>query len=231
VPAHWRGKLFNVADFCNCGAQLVEDALFCHKCGRPVREIPNLREAGEHDQAVPSGQDLRAAAQLPPAEIGFGNMQAVSVAMTISGLAMLLSLFAPLPPLLQFFWRLFVLLVAGFVAVYVYHRRTGQFLTPRSGARMGWLTGLFCFLIALVISVAGVFAVSANRGGLAAVWRSQLEQYASGGAEVEQAIRILESPWGLASVLLLVIGILFVISTVLPMIGGALGAKVLEKED
>ncbi len=26
-------------DFCTCGAQLPPDALFCHKCGKPQREI------------------------------------------------------------------------------------------------------------------------------------------------------------------------------------------------
>src|SRR5215471_558408 len=26
-------------DFCSCGAQLPEDAVFCHKCGKPQREI------------------------------------------------------------------------------------------------------------------------------------------------------------------------------------------------
>ena len=25
--------------YCSCGTRLVEDALFCHKCGKPTREI------------------------------------------------------------------------------------------------------------------------------------------------------------------------------------------------
>ena len=28
-----------MADFCTCGAELPPDALFCHKCGKPQREI------------------------------------------------------------------------------------------------------------------------------------------------------------------------------------------------
>jgi hypothetical protein len=34
-------------------------------------------------------------------------------------------------------------LAAGFLAVYLYSRRTGQTLSIRSGARMGWITGIF----------------------------------------------------------------------------------------
>ena len=26
-------------EFCSCGAQLPPDALFCHKCGKPQRDI------------------------------------------------------------------------------------------------------------------------------------------------------------------------------------------------
>ena len=26
-------------DFCTCGAQLAPDSLFCHKCGKPQRDI------------------------------------------------------------------------------------------------------------------------------------------------------------------------------------------------
>src|SRR5689334_2027095 len=32
------GKLvLEMADFCTCGAQLPEDARFCHRCGKPQR--------------------------------------------------------------------------------------------------------------------------------------------------------------------------------------------------
>ena len=36
---------------------------------------------------------------------------------------------------------------AGFLAVYLYSRRTGQMLSLRSGARMGWITGIFSFTL------------------------------------------------------------------------------------
>ena len=29
----------SMPEFCTCGTQLVPDSLFCHKCGRPTREI------------------------------------------------------------------------------------------------------------------------------------------------------------------------------------------------
>ena len=28
-----------MSEFCTCGAELPPDALFCHKCGKPQREI------------------------------------------------------------------------------------------------------------------------------------------------------------------------------------------------
>lgn len=196
-----------------------------------MREIPNLKHADSPDPVIPAGQDLRAAASLPPVPIGFQNSNAVSVAMTIAGLAMLVSIFAPLPVFLQFIWRTFVLIVAGFVAVYLYHRRTGEFLTLRGGVRLGWLTGIFSFLIAFVIGVAGVLAESSTKGGLTAIWKSQIDRVALSRAEADQVMRVLESPIGIGAILFMGVAFIFVMSTALPMLGGALGAKVLEKED
>jgi len=43
------------------------------------------------------------------------------------------------------------LIAGGFFAVFLYRRKTGQRLTPLSGAHLGWLAGIFGFLIMTVI--------------------------------------------------------------------------------
>ena len=47
-------------------------------------------------------------------------------------------------------------LTAGFLAVYIYRRRTGQLLTVDSGLRMGWITGLLGSTITSVVFTASV---------------------------------------------------------------------------
>ncbi len=131
-------------------------------------------------------------------------------------------------PIAPFFWVLW-LLVAGFVAVWLYHRRTGESPNVRAGVWLGWLTGVFCFVITLVFMVTSVVSVS-GQGGIAAIWRRQIRESAAPGMNVEEAMRLLESPAGVFFVLIFVLLVLFMFFTTLPMIGGAVGAKVLEKE-
>ena len=40
-------------EFCTCGAQLPPDALFCHKCGKPQREILAPEPPSEEQAAAP----------------------------------------------------------------------------------------------------------------------------------------------------------------------------------
>jgi hypothetical protein len=137
-------------------------------------------------------------------------------------------LFLPLPAILGFFWSLVSLLAAGFLAVYLYHRRTGEFLSVRNGARMGMLTGLFSFVIMLVLMVPVAVTLSSD-GGLGEGIREQIRKNAS-GASMDEAMRMLDNPSMLAFVLVMVVAVYFVMFTSLTMIGGARGAKVMEKE-
>jgi hypothetical protein len=219
-----------VPAYCTCGAQLAEDALFCHKCGKPQREIA----PPELDEAAPEGffraevqQVLAEAAALPPG-INFQNRTAVRTALLSALLATLL-MQLPLPVFLAVFWFLVCMMAAGFVAVYLYHRRTGETLTVRNGVRMGWLTGVFSFVITLVLSLPVLILVQ-QQGGLASALREQMEKTAAPGLNVEDAMRVLESPVALGMMLLFVLGIYFLVFIGVTIIGGALGAKVLEKE-
>jgi len=51
---------------------------------------------------------------------------------------------------------------AGFFAVYRYCRSTGHSLSIRSGARMGWITGIFSFGIVAVF-ITFIMAVASTQ--------------------------------------------------------------------
>ncbi len=56
-------------DFCTCGAQLPLDALFCHKCGKPQRDViepePEIESALEFSFLSP----LRRGASATPDQL------------------------------------------------------------------------------------------------------------------------------------------------------------------
>jgi hypothetical protein len=208
---------------------LLPDSLFCHKCGKPQRDI-----APEEEPAVVVPEVESAAAPpviVPPAlpgVINFHNKLAVRTGLLCAGLSLLAITLSP-SMMFMMLWMLFWLTVAGFMAVYLYHRRSGQFLSVRGGARMGWITGLFCFLIALVIFSISAIAQSFE-GGLVEAFRKQMTMQGSGGPEMEQMLQLIESPGGMAALLGLMVVFLFFMFAGLPVIGGALCAKVLEKD-
>lgn len=117
-------------------------------------------------------------------------------------------------------------LAAGFFAVYLYMRRTGQKLSTRSGARMGWMTGIFLFTIMIVQLTASVLAAP-SQGGLAALMRAQMQKQGTANPDV---LKMLDAPATLPVMMALGIFAMFLLLTILPMLGGALGAKLLTKE-
>ena len=208
-----------VPEYCTCGAQLPPDARFCHKCGKPQYDYPGIvEEAVEAPPAEPPKSPVPVLA-----EIGFHNRVAVRIGFLAALCAVLLFLF-PLP--FPFLRLLIVLLGAGFLAVFSYTRRTGQMLSIRSGMRMGWITGIFSFVLISMLMSAALLAIS-NQGGLTAFLKNQLPASDARSDTIAQA---LNDPATLAGGVLFALVMLFVILTALPMIGGALGAKVLAKE-
>jgi hypothetical protein len=164
-----------------------------------------------------------------PLEINFHNAAAVRVGFFAAGISSL-SITMPLPAFLAMGWLLAWLVGAGFLAVWLYQRRTGQGVSVRGGMRMGWITGVFCFVIATLFFTISVLTIS-SKGGLVAFYREQLSARGAGNdPNVEQLLEVLQNPAGLATVILLTLFLVFVFFTLLPTIGGALGAKVLEKE-
>jgi lysylphosphatidylglycerol synthetase-like protein (DUF2156 family) len=200
-----------VPEFCTCGAQLPPDARFCHRCGRPLFESP-VPETDEQ----PVVEIPRVALPPRPPEISFHNGLAVRIALIVSILALLVSALSGPLVFLPILW----MLAAGFTSVYLYRRRTGQRLSTLSGARMGWITGLFAFVLVMILFTVIVVALSDPE--VASALTAQLQ--ARGAAvDPQQAIHAFRSPAGIAQGLL---GF-FVVCGLLPTLGGALGAKLL----
>jgi hypothetical protein len=211
-----------VPEFCTCGAQLPPDARFCHKCGKPQYDYvsPVVEEPAP---VVPQVLTPQIDAVRPVSEIGFHNGLAVRIGL-IAAMSAVLVLMIPLPfP----FVRLFVApIAAGFFAVFLYSRRTGQNLSVRSGRRMGWITGIFVFTFVGVLSTVAIIAIS-NQGELTKTLQSQFPANDPNSETIAQAFN---DPTMVGVLVLLSLALLFVVLTALPMIGGALGAKVLDKQ-
>ena len=190
-----------MADYCTCGAQLPEDALFCHKCGKPQRDIIEPEAA-----PPPVFLEPAVAVPIPAPTPSFGNPLAIKIALAAAAVATLLSFL----PYLN--W-----LAAGFFAVFFYRRRTGALLNMESGVRMGWMTGVMMFgMMALLLTVSLLFFQAA--GGIAAV---QAEFKNAVDPRVLEALKLLQSGTEVFRLLVQ----LFVFTTLLSMAGGALGAK------
>src|SRR5437762_205076 len=130
-------------EYCSCGVELVADSLFCHKCGKPQREIvepETALPAPLHEELAPPSPPPSLPQPLP---LNFHNPVAVRVAFTVALAASLLS-WVPVVNMLM-------CLAAGFFAVFFYGRRTGCRLNVKAGMRMGWITGVMIFVIMAVI--------------------------------------------------------------------------------
>jgi hypothetical protein len=135
-------------EICTCGAQLVENARFCHRCGRPTFEEPVVEAAPIPEVQLPNPvrdrQTARAlAASLP---VGFRNPIAMRVAFLMSVGIMLVEMIPVVNFLFVVWW-----LAAGWGAVALYRRMTGSAMTVKAGARLGSITGILTFLSMTII--------------------------------------------------------------------------------
>jgi len=200
--------------------------MFCHKCGKPQVELPVVDLPSTPPPIVDTLAEVIEAAS--PPEIGFSNKLAVKTALLAAAIcSMLTSL--PIPPVMSLLWMPVCLVSAGFLAVYVYKRRTGQEMQTKSGAKLGWITGIFCFGIAAILFTVSMMVIS-SKGGLASFYRDQVGAQAAPGMNLEEVTALLESPAGMASILIFSLIMMFFFFTLLPTLGGVMGAKVLEKE-
>lgn len=197
-------------DFCTCGAALPPDALFCHKCGRPQREIvtpdtPAVEVPGPvFAQAPPPTMD--------EPRLTFHDRAAVLIALRVGVAATILVLFLPFVN-----W-----LAAGFFAAFWYQRKTRRLLDVYAGVHMGWITGLVMFpLGALALTVTAIV----DRWG--SLWLEQIKNTPTADPAMQrQMVQFFQSGPGMAVALLMWLGFWFLLIIGLSIAGGALGAKV-----
>lgn len=189
---------------CTCGARLAENARFCHLCGRPVFE-PEIPEPA----VAPPIPNL--SAQAPPVRVplpvSFSNPIALRVAFLMSLIVMLLTMIPFVNYLSPVWW-----MVAGSSAVMLYRRLTGMSLSVGAGARLGSITGVLAFL-SLVVIIALTFTFAGHD-----LFQEMLKQN-------PDASQVLNNPPMLAMAAGLALVILFAMVVGMCTAGGALGAR------
>ena len=210
-----------MADICTCGAQLPPDSLFCHKCGKPQREM----ETPEIERNVFAAAPLAADAAPPlappvvprpaPLPLNFRNPIAVRIALMAAVGATLLNF---LVPILN--WP-----AAGFFAVFLYCRKTGTRLDVSAGVKIGWITGLLTYGFAAIVFAATLIP-EALSGKLGPTILEQMKNFSTQDPNmVAQMTHLVQTTQGMVMLLLFALAFLFVFVTCLSMAGGALGAK------
>jgi len=193
---------------------LPPDALFCHKCGKPQRDLvaPEI-QVNAFSTATP--QVVAEAPPSPPKPqplpLNFHNPIAVRIAVVAAVGATLLLVLLPLN------W-----MGAGFLAVYLYCRKTGFRMDVASGVKIGWITGLIAYCFYAIVVTARLLP-DALSGNLGKALLEQMKNSLQDPARIQEAAKIVADNPGAVIFLLLVM--LFVLVTCLSMAGGALGAK------
>jgi len=166
-------------------------------------------------EMTPAGVRPSVPPPLPtPSGVSFRNSRAVWItffvaAVTLFAMIALGFLFPPLFPI--------VLCAAGFAATRLYNQKAKQPLSTAGGARLGWMTGLWLFLaVAVMFAMAAI--VVANPEG----W----EQIKTIWAQIPQASKLVSmSQHDFLMQLLIDLPFFFLLFTLLPGLGGILGAK------
>lgn len=188
---------------CTCGTLLVENARFCHRCGRPTGEIATEEEI----PPLPTPAPVAAKPALAQIPVGFRNPLALRVAFVMSLGIMLLQMIPGLNLFFAVWW-----LAAGWSAVAIYRKLTGAVLTVSAGARLGSITGVLAFA-----SMTITFALSMTFMG-----RQLLDEMVKQTPQVEQ---MMKDPVALGMVFLMILVLMFAMVVGICAAGGALGAR------
>ena len=139
---------------------------------------------------------------------------AVWIALRIAVAAFVLSM---LTGVLMVVW----FIAGGFACVYLYRRRTGERLSQRNGAHLGWLAGVFAFVFGTLLFT--LVEVQLSDAAAAAQAMDQIRKTLS-ESDAKMVMEFLRAPAGMAMMLIL----MFTIFTLLPAFGGWLGARFLQ---
>ena len=204
-------------EYCTCGTKLVEDARFCHKCGRPTREEPTL--AVEVPRIVIGPPPLPRAAD---SGISFGNPAVLRIAFAAAALAILLDTI-PLVNFLCILWSM----GAGFFTVWMYQRRTGTPISVVGGAKLGWITGVFSIVISTIMVTATVVFSGEE---LSQELRKQIDATWSHNPNYPEILRTLQNPASFATMIVFMLICFFLLLSLASVAGGALGARFSNKQ-
>ncbi len=169
--------------------------------------------------AAPPMVPAAAVPLLPVLPVGFRNPVALRVGLLAAAL-LCLTMLIPGVNYAFVVWGL----GAGYFSVWIYKRRTGQRLTVRGGAHMGWITGvLSCALLSLLFAF--IMAALERAGGLGAI-KDQLRDFAIDQKTLDEAVKHLQNPVEVFQS----IAVTFLMTMLFCVAGGALGAKILSKD-
>lgn len=177
---------------------------------------------------------VEAASLLPPPpvrlEIGFRNPIAVRTAFVVASLALAGSMLVALAGSVPLYLLAAIVLApaSGLVAVWMYGKRTGQQLSIRSGAKLGFITGVFGFVYSTVLNTLSTLSV-ASKTGIVEQYREQLDKQGLPPEAMDQIMKLLDSPAMVVTIILIGMAFSFLLGTMTAALGGALGAKVLDK--
>lgn len=218
-------------DRCTCGAKLAEDSRFCHRCGRPLREEPPevdddeaIEELVEEKTVIEPDAPIPMVTLQPLQEISFRNSQAVRVGIIVAlliqfGLMVSVPLgMSMLAPVIH--------LAGGVYAVFLYRRRAGSGLTIVNGARMGWITGVFAFVLITIFFTLSMALIAGSDQFLDA-YKESARSMGLTGENSDKLGEYLRNPLFLLGAL----GFQFLMLTLLCSLGGALGAKLSHREN
>lgn len=111
-----------------------------------------------------------------------------------------------------------VLCAAGFLAVIIYRSQSPEPISASAGARLGWMTGLWLFLVVLICLAVVAVYISSDTG------RAALRTAPMAMANSEVA-KMLDHPQEFLAAVPLTVVQAFILITLLPGLGGMLGAK------
>ncbi|MCZ2156963.1 MAG: DUF4199 domain-containing protein [Bryobacterales bacterium] len=225
---------------CSCGARLVADALFCHRCGKPVFDEPRAEAPPDATPVIPdlaisqSAREDRASGDTVSSHltgslpINLRNKLAVQIAFFIAVFEFPLITFSGLLPVNPLVISAIVLALGGYFAVHLYQRRTHDTLGMMNGFRLGWISGLFLFVLVLIFG-AIQFAFFTFSGGSLVGQLDQMIAVSGGNAmppEQQQLMREVFSDGSkLFVMVLLALLLLFLYLTACAGVGGAIGAR------
>ncbi len=202
---------------CTCGAVLPDNARFCHRCGKP-QYAEDIERITAETVSEPVQAPLLPPTTTQPIEsasaISFANSRAVIISLLVAAGAMVA--FLPIALLAAPMFPVFLCAI-GFFAVRFYKGRSAETLSTTAGARLGWMTGLWLFVVMVILMTLTALLVSSTDG-----W----EQLRTTWARVPQASPLLAlTQHDFLMQLLRTVPFLFFLLTLLPGLGGILGAK------